>query len=81
MLRLLDSVGADALEDALVEVLEHGTIHIGAVRQVLEASLGGSCVGRLEDILGGRPNRVSSLQATQEQRLRAEDPRYRLYAY
>jgi hypothetical protein len=36
LLRLLDSVGADALEDALVEVLEHDTIHIGAVRQVLD---------------------------------------------
>ena len=36
LLRLLDSVGADALEDALVEVLEHDTIHIGALRQVLD---------------------------------------------
>jgi transposase len=36
LIRLLDSVGADALEDALVEVLEHDTIHIGAVRQVLD---------------------------------------------
>jgi hypothetical protein len=36
LLRLLDSVGAEALEDALVEVLEHDTIHIGAVRQVLD---------------------------------------------
>jgi hypothetical protein len=36
LLRLLDSVGADALEDALVEVLEHDTIHIGAVLQVLD---------------------------------------------
>jgi hypothetical protein len=35
-LRLLDSVGAEALEDALVEVLEHDAIHIGAVRQVLD---------------------------------------------
>lgn len=36
LLNLLDSVGADALEDALVEVLEHDAIHIGAVRQVLD---------------------------------------------
>lgn len=36
LLLLLDSVGADALEDALVEVLEHDTVHIGAVRQVLD---------------------------------------------
>jgi hypothetical protein len=33
---LLSRVGADALEDALVEVLEHDAIHIGAVRQVLD---------------------------------------------
>lgn len=36
LLQLLDAAGADALEDALVEVLEHDTIHIGAVRQVLD---------------------------------------------
>jgi hypothetical protein len=36
LLQLLDAVGADALEDALVEVLEHDAVHIGAVRQVLD---------------------------------------------
>jgi transposase len=36
LLQLLDAAGADALEDALVEVLERDTIHIGAVRQVLD---------------------------------------------
>ncbi|HET9930898.1 MAG TPA: IS21 family transposase [Polyangiaceae bacterium] len=36
LLLLLDAEGADALEDALVEVLERDTIHIGAVRQVLD---------------------------------------------
>jgi transposase len=36
LLQLLDADGADALEDALVEVLERDTIHIGAVRQVLD---------------------------------------------
>jgi transposase len=36
LLQLLDSVGAFALEDALVEVLEHDAVHIGAVRQVLD---------------------------------------------
>jgi len=36
LLQLLDAEGADAVEDALVEVLEHDTIHIGAVRQVLD---------------------------------------------
>ena len=36
LLQLLDAVGPDALEDALVEVLEHDAVHIGAVRQVLD---------------------------------------------
>jgi hypothetical protein len=36
LLQLLDAAGADPLEDALVEVLEHDTVHIGAVRQVLD---------------------------------------------
>jgi len=36
LLQLLDAVGADALEDALVEVLERNTVHIGAVRQVVD---------------------------------------------
>jgi transposase len=36
LLQLLDSAGAHALEDALVEVLERDTVHIGAVRQVLD---------------------------------------------
>ncbi len=36
LLQLLDAAGGDALEDALVEVLERGTIHIGAVRQVID---------------------------------------------
>jgi hypothetical protein len=36
LLQLLDAAGAVALEDALVEVLEHNTVHIGAVRQVLD---------------------------------------------
>jgi hypothetical protein len=36
LLQLLDADGADALEDALVEVLERDTIHIGTVRQVLD---------------------------------------------
>jgi len=36
LLQLLDAAGAVALEDALVEVLEHDAVHIGAVRQVLD---------------------------------------------
>jgi hypothetical protein len=36
LLQLLDAAGADALEVALVEVLERNTIHIGAVRQVID---------------------------------------------
>jgi transposase len=36
LLQLLDVAGADALEEALVEVLERNTVHIGAVRQVLD---------------------------------------------
>jgi transposase len=36
LLQLLDAAGAEALEDALIEVIERGTIHIGAVRQVID---------------------------------------------
>lgn len=36
LLQLLDSAGAAELEEALVEVLERDTVHIGAVRQVLD---------------------------------------------
>ncbi len=36
LLQLLDSAGADTLEDALVEVLQRDTVHIGAVRQVID---------------------------------------------
>lgn len=36
LLQLLNSAGAEALEDALVEVLERDAVHIGAVRQVLD---------------------------------------------
>jgi transposase len=36
LLQLLDAAGGDALEDALVEVIERDTIHIGAVRQVID---------------------------------------------
>jgi transposase len=36
LLQLLDSSGAEALEDALIEVLERDAVHIGAVRQVLD---------------------------------------------
>jgi transposase len=36
LLQLLDSAGAEALEDALIEVLERDAVHIGAVRQVLD---------------------------------------------
>src|SRR5690349_6969511 len=36
LLELLDRAGAAELEEALVEVLEHDAIHIGAVRQVLD---------------------------------------------
>jgi hypothetical protein len=36
LLQLLDGAGADALEDAIVEVLERNTVHIGAVRQVID---------------------------------------------
>ena len=36
LLQLLDAVGAAELEEALVEVLEHDSIHIGAVRQVVD---------------------------------------------
>jgi hypothetical protein len=33
---LLAADGVEALEDALVEVLERDTIHVGAVRQMLD---------------------------------------------
>ncbi|WP_437993979.1 IS21 family transposase [Sorangium sp. So ce145] len=36
LLHLLDAVGAAELEEALVEVLERDTIHVGAVRQVID---------------------------------------------
>jgi transposase len=36
LLQILDAVGAVELEEALVEVLERDTIHIGAVRQVVD---------------------------------------------
>lgn len=36
LLHLLDSAGAAELEEALVEVLERGTFHVGAVRHVLD---------------------------------------------
>lgn len=36
LLQLLESVGADELEEALVDALEHDTVHVGAVRQILD---------------------------------------------
>lgn len=36
LLRLLDAVGAVELEEAFVEVLERDTVHVGAVRQVID---------------------------------------------
>jgi transposase len=36
LLQLLDSAGAAELEEALVETLERDTVHIGAVRQVID---------------------------------------------
>jgi transposase len=36
LLRILDAVGASELEEALVEALERDTVHIGAVRQVID---------------------------------------------
>lgn len=36
LLQLLDSAGAAELEEALIEVLERDTLHIGAVRQVID---------------------------------------------
>jgi transposase len=36
LLQLLDAVGAAELEEALVEVLEHDALHVGAVRQVID---------------------------------------------
>jgi hypothetical protein len=42
--RLLDAVGAADLEEALVEVLERDTIHVGAVRQVLDRHRSERCL-------------------------------------
>ena len=36
LLQILDSVGAAELEEALVEALERDTIHVGAVRQIVD---------------------------------------------
>jgi hypothetical protein len=36
LLQVLDAVGGAELEEALVEVLERDTIHVGAVRQVVD---------------------------------------------
>jgi transposase len=36
LLRLLDAVGGDELEEALVEALERDTVHFGAVRQIVD---------------------------------------------
>lgn len=36
LLQLLDNAGAEALEVAIIEVLERDAVHIGAVRQVLD---------------------------------------------
>lgn len=36
LLQLLDVFGAEALEEALIEVLERDAVHVGAVRQVLD---------------------------------------------
>jgi hypothetical protein len=36
LLRILDAVGASELEEALVEALERDTVHIGAVRQIID---------------------------------------------
>ncbi len=36
LLQLLDAVGAAELEDALVEAIERDTVHVGAVRQVVD---------------------------------------------
>jgi transposase len=36
LLVILDSVGADELEEALVEALERDTVHAGAVRQIVD---------------------------------------------
>lgn len=36
LLTILDSVGADELEEALVEALERDTVHAGAVRQIVD---------------------------------------------
>ncbi|KYF94651.1 hypothetical protein BE20_05960 [Sorangium cellulosum] len=44
LLQLLDAVGAAELEEALVEVLERDTIHVGAVRQVLDRRRSERCL-------------------------------------
>lgn len=36
LLELLDTAGAEELEEALVEALERGTLHVGALRQVID---------------------------------------------
>jgi transposase len=36
LLAVLDSCGADELEEALIEVLQRDTVHVGAVRQVVD---------------------------------------------
>jgi transposase len=36
LLQILDTAGAAELEEALVEALEQGTIHVGAVRQIVD---------------------------------------------
>jgi hypothetical protein len=36
LLQLLDAVGPDELEEALVEALERDTVHVGAVRQITD---------------------------------------------
>jgi transposase len=36
LIRILDGVGAAELEEALVEALEHDTIHVGAVRHIVD---------------------------------------------
>ena len=44
LLQMLDAVGAAELEEALVEVLERDTIHVGAVRQVIDRRRSERCL-------------------------------------
>jgi hypothetical protein len=44
LLRLLGAVGAAELEEALVEVLERDTVHVGAVRQVIDRRRSERCL-------------------------------------